>query len=205
MHISLLVFESSGSGKRKHSLENSVEDRDPKHARGARKEASSSRGSRVIPLAYPIPERVLIPTSLVIPNNAVEEQVVEVSSSASELEFTDYVDTGESPESFATEVAESSPLTPHVLSLAQESDNIFHSGVSSLWSRICTRLEGKSPNMVLKEEADVMSTFQVLARLGLEVFPDLHDKLRDFFRMVRERYQHRQSLAREEFPTFPMN
>ncbi|GAA0168771.1 hypothetical protein LIER_23413 [Lithospermum erythrorhizon] len=101
MHPSPLGFESSGSSKSKHSLDSFAEDRDQKHARGPRKEASSSHGSRMVPLAYPM--TVLIPIPLVISNNAVEEQVVELSSSASELEHTDLVDTGESPECFATE------------------------------------------------------------------------------------------------------
>ncbi|GAA0151791.1 hypothetical protein LIER_10434 [Lithospermum erythrorhizon] len=183
---SSLIFKSSGSSKRKPSLENSANDRDPKHTRGTRKEASSSCGSRGITVAYPTPERFLIPIPLVIPNNAVEEQVVEVSSSAVASEHIKLVDTGESPECFATEIAKSSPLTPPVISLAREADNILRAGAPSLWTRICTRLEATSPDMVLKEEVEVISTFRVLARLGLEVIPDLYGKLHDLFRMARE-------------------
>ncbi|GAA0171065.1 hypothetical protein LIER_25189 [Lithospermum erythrorhizon] len=113
-------------------------------------------------------------------------EVVDVSSSAGESERTKLVDTGESPECFATKVAESSPPTPPFISLAQEADNILRAGASSFWSQICIRMEAKSPDMVLKEEAEVMSTFRVLARLGLEVVSDLHGKLQDFFRMARE-------------------
>ncbi|GAA0183724.1 hypothetical protein LIER_31087 [Lithospermum erythrorhizon] len=63
----------------------------------------------------------------VSPSNSVareswESRVVEVSSSASELEHTELVDTGESPECFVTEVAESSVPTLPVLSLAQKRD-----------------------------------------------------------------------------------
>ncbi|GAA0151378.1 hypothetical protein LIER_10110 [Lithospermum erythrorhizon] len=88
-----------------------------------------------------------------------DDKVVEVSSFASEPEHTELVDTEESLECFATEVAKSSPPTPPILSLAQEVDNILHPGASSLWSGICTRLKGKSPDMVLMEETDIMSTF----------------------------------------------
>ncbi|GAA0142303.1 hypothetical protein LIER_35554 [Lithospermum erythrorhizon] len=105
-------------------------------------------------------------------------EVVEVSSSASGLERTELVDTRESPES-------SPPVLP-IPSLSQEVADILRSGAVSLWSRICTRLEAKYPDMVLKEEAKLMSTFQVLARLGLEVVPDLQGKLQDFCRMARE-------------------
>ncbi|GAA0173709.1 hypothetical protein LIER_27271 [Lithospermum erythrorhizon] len=126
MHPSSSILKSSNSSKRKHSLEDSTEDRDPKHARGARKEASSSRGSKAITLAYPMPKKILIPTP----------RVVEVSSSASGLGRTELVDIGKSPEGFVTEVAESSPPLPHVLSLAQEAAGILRAGAVSLWSLI---------------------------------------------------------------------
>ncbi|GAA0163779.1 hypothetical protein LIER_19565 [Lithospermum erythrorhizon] len=90
--------------------------------------------------------------------------VVEVSSFSSELDHTELVDTGESPEFFVTEVVESSPPVLPVPSLAQEAVDILRVGASALWSRLCTQLEAKSPHMVLKEEAKVMSTFEVLAR-----------------------------------------
>ncbi|GAA0142449.1 hypothetical protein LIER_42721 [Lithospermum erythrorhizon] len=77
-------------------------------------------------------------------------RVVEVSSSASDLERTELVDTGESSECFATEVVESSPPDPTVLSLAHEVIDILRAVASSLWCWICTRLEVKSPDMVLK-------------------------------------------------------
>ncbi|GAA0183737.1 hypothetical protein LIER_42456 [Lithospermum erythrorhizon] len=186
MHNSSSIFKSSGFGKRKYSLEDSAEDRDPKHVRGARKEASQSLGSKGITLAYPTPEKILIPTPRVIPNNVVEEQVVEVSSSASGLEGTELVDIRESPECFVMEVVESSPPVLPVPSLSQEVADILRAGASSLWSRICTRLEVKSPDMVLKEEVEVMNTFQILARLRLEVVLDLQGKLQDFFQMAKE-------------------
>ncbi|GAA0150688.1 hypothetical protein LIER_09570 [Lithospermum erythrorhizon] len=50
VHPSTLVFRSSVPSKRKRSSDSNVEDRVPKHARGTRKETSSSRGSRVVSL-----------------------------------------------------------------------------------------------------------------------------------------------------------
>ncbi|GAA0167874.1 hypothetical protein LIER_22715 [Lithospermum erythrorhizon] len=72
---SSLVFKSSGSSKRKCSLDIAAEDRDRKHARGARKKSSSSRGSRVIPSVRSSPERFWVPSSipLVIPDKVVKE------------------------------------------------------------------------------------------------------------------------------------
>ncbi|GAA0150217.1 hypothetical protein LIER_37080 [Lithospermum erythrorhizon] len=116
----------------------------------------------------------------------LEEEVVEVSSSTSGLRRTELVDTRESLEIFVTEVAKSSPPVLPVPSLSQEAADILCAGASSIWSWICTRLEAKSPDIVLKEEAEALSTFQVLARLGLEVVLDLHGKLQDFLRMARE-------------------
>ncbi|GAA0169944.1 hypothetical protein LIER_24320 [Lithospermum erythrorhizon] len=143
MRSSPLVFKSSGSSKRKHSLDSVAEDRDPKHARGARKETFSSCGPRVVPLTHSSPQRVLVPSStpLVIPENVVREPEVE---------------------------------------------SILRAGASSLWSRICTWLKERSPELVLKEEEDVMSTFQALTWLGLREFPNLCGKLEGFFRKARE-------------------
>ncbi|GAA0163489.1 hypothetical protein LIER_19341 [Lithospermum erythrorhizon] len=117
MRYSPLVFKSSGSSKRKRSSDSVAEDRDPKHARGARKETSSYRGSQVVPLACPSSKRVVVPgpTPLVIPDNVVREK---------------------------------------------ESENILRVGASSLRSHICTWLKEKSPEMILKEEEGVMSTFE---------------------------------------------
>ncbi|GAA0167872.1 hypothetical protein LIER_22714 [Lithospermum erythrorhizon] len=58
--------------------------------------------------------------------------------------------------------------------------------MSSLWSCICTRIEEKSLEMILKEKEGVMRTFQVLTQMGLGGFPNLHDKLQGFFQKVRE-------------------
>ncbi|GAA0147463.1 hypothetical protein LIER_07153 [Lithospermum erythrorhizon] len=186
-HSSPLVFKSFSSSKRKRSSDSAVEDRDPKHARGARKETSSSHGSRMVPETCSSPERVLVPSSspLVIPDNVVREQAMEVSSSASEQEHTKLIDTGESPKCFTMEVAESCPPTLSTFYLAQEPKNILRAA-SSLWSRICTWLKERSSEMVLKEVEGVMSTFQPLTRLGLGDFPDLHDKLQGFFQKERE-------------------
>ncbi|GAA0166305.1 hypothetical protein LIER_40164 [Lithospermum erythrorhizon] len=137
---------------------------------------SSSRGSKTITLASPTPEKILIPMPW----------VVEVSSSASGSERIELVETGESPECFVAEVVESSPSILSIPSLSHEGADILRAGAISLWSWTCTRLEAKSPDMILKEEAEVMSTFQVLARLGLEVVPDLQGKLQAFFQMARE-------------------
>ncbi|GAA0172754.1 hypothetical protein LIER_26515 [Lithospermum erythrorhizon] len=71
-------------------------------------------------------------------------EVVEVSSSASESERTELVDTEESPECFATEVDESSPPTPPIFSLAQKADNILRAGASSLWVGGCSGSSGKA-------------------------------------------------------------
>ncbi|GAA0165777.1 hypothetical protein LIER_21092 [Lithospermum erythrorhizon] len=55
-------------------------------------------------------------------------------------------------------------------------------------ARIRTRLKEKSPEMILKGEEGVLSTFQVLTTLGLIGFPDLHDKLHGLFSKAREAY-----------------
>ncbi|GAA0156757.1 hypothetical protein LIER_14171 [Lithospermum erythrorhizon] len=111
VHPSALFFRSSGLSKRKRSS-----DRDPKHARGTRKDTSSSRGSRVVPL------------------------VVEVSSSASEQEHTELIDNGECPECLTMEVVESCPPALPTLTIAQEAEIILRAGVSYLRSCICTRI-----------------------------------------------------------------
>ncbi|GAA0185443.1 hypothetical protein LIER_32731 [Lithospermum erythrorhizon] len=123
---------------------------------------------------------------IVAPDCPTPEKVVEVYPSARGLGLIDLVDTWESLECLVSEVDESSPRVIPVPSLSQEAAAMLRAGAVSLWSQICTKLEAKSPDMVLKEEAEIMSTFQVLARLGLEVVPDLQSKLQGFFQMVRE-------------------
>ncbi|GAA0141253.1 hypothetical protein LIER_02439 [Lithospermum erythrorhizon] len=175
----LFLPEYPHCSSRKHGKDSEVEDKDPKHARGTRQETSSSRGSRVVPLVRPSSERVAVPgpTPLVIPDKVVGERVVEVTSSASEQEHTELVDTGESPECFTTEVVESCPPVLPIISRAQEVESILHAGASPS----CPASE-----MILKEEEGVMSTFQVLTRLVLGAFPDIRDKLQGFFQKVKE-------------------
>ncbi|GAA0149891.1 hypothetical protein LIER_08952 [Lithospermum erythrorhizon] len=136
VHPSTLVFQSSGSSMRKRSSSSTVEDRDPKHSRGARKDSSSSRGSRVV---SPVCRSSEGATHSVVPDS-----LVAVSSSVSDREHTKLVDTGEYHE---------------CLAIAQGVVSILHTEVSSLWSCICTGLEGKSPEMVLKEEESAMNIF----------------------------------------------
>ncbi|GAA0150100.1 hypothetical protein LIER_09114 [Lithospermum erythrorhizon] len=175
---STLVFQSSGSSKKKRTSSITVEDRDPKHAKGAWKDTSSSRGSRV---ASPVRGSLEGITPFVVPNS-----LVEVSSSISSQEHTELIDTEESLECLAIEVAESSPPALPTLTIAQGAAVILRTRVSSLLSCICTGLEGKSPEMVLKEEESDMKTFEVLTQMGLGNFPDLHDKLQGFFQKARE-------------------
>ncbi|GAA0172721.1 hypothetical protein LIER_26491 [Lithospermum erythrorhizon] len=111
---STMVFQSSGSSKRKRSSSSTVEDRDPKHARGVRKDTSSSCGYRVAFPVHKCPEGV---TSSVVLYSIIRDQVVEVSSSISGQECTKLVDTEESPECLAIEVAESCP--PSLLTLTR--------------------------------------------------------------------------------------
>ncbi|GAA0146054.1 hypothetical protein LIER_06096 [Lithospermum erythrorhizon] len=96
---STLIFQLSGPSKRKHSSSSTVEDRDPKHARGARKDISSSRGSRV---ASPVCKSL------------------EAVTPSSPIEHIELVDTGGSPECLAIEVAKSHLPAPPALSIAQE-------------------------------------------------------------------------------------
>ncbi|GAA0143025.1 hypothetical protein LIER_03802 [Lithospermum erythrorhizon] len=115
--LSLLAFVlSSGSSKRKGSSSSTVENKDPKHARGAQKDTSSSRGSRVASLIHKSLEAA---TPSLVPDNVMGDQVVEVTSSVTTQEHTEFVDTGGSPECLTIEVAESHPPAPPVLSIAQ--------------------------------------------------------------------------------------
>ncbi|GAA0144575.1 hypothetical protein LIER_04989 [Lithospermum erythrorhizon] len=104
-HPSTLVFKSYGSSKRKCSSSRIVQDRDPKHARGAWKDTSSSRGSRV---------------------------VVEVSSCVSDREHIELVDTGKSPKCLTTAVAESCPPALPTLTIAQRAEAILRARASSI-------------------------------------------------------------------------
>ncbi|GAA0150689.1 hypothetical protein LIER_09571 [Lithospermum erythrorhizon] len=101
-------------------------------------------------------------------------------------EHTELIDTGESPECLITEVAESCPPALPALTIKQAAYNILRAGVSFLWSCICTWLKEKLPEMILKGEASVMSTFRFLTWMGMGDFPDLHDKLQGFFLKARE-------------------
>ncbi|GAA0177682.1 hypothetical protein LIER_29733 [Lithospermum erythrorhizon] len=76
-------------------------------------------------------------------------EVVEIYSSTSEQEHTQLIDTLESPEYFTTEVVESCPPVLPTLTLFQEAEGILRAGASSLWSCICTRLEGRLPEIRL--------------------------------------------------------
>ncbi|GAA0145247.1 hypothetical protein LIER_05488 [Lithospermum erythrorhizon] len=167
VHPSTLVFQSFGSSKRKRSSSSTVEDRDPKHARGARKDTFSSCGSRVVSPVRRSPEGA---TPSVVPDNAIINQVVDVSSSVCDQEHTELVDTRKSHECHTTE----------------EAETILHTGAFSLWCCICTGLKGKSPEMVLKEDGSAMNTFKVLTEMGLGNFPNLHEKLQGFFHKRRE-------------------
>ncbi|GAA0155162.1 hypothetical protein LIER_12948 [Lithospermum erythrorhizon] len=159
----LFFSEDSHHSPRKHgkgkSPPRAVEDRDPKHARGTRKETSSSRGSRVVPLVRSSLERALVPSSTpsVIPDNVVKEQVVKASSAASEHEHIEVIDTWESLECFTTEMADSCPPVLPTLTFSQEAESILRAGVPSLWSCICTRLKEKSPEMILNEEEMILN------------------------------------------------
>ncbi|GAA0185262.1 hypothetical protein LIER_32550 [Lithospermum erythrorhizon] len=95
VHPSILVFQPSGSSKRKHSSSSIVEDRGPKNARGVRKDASSSSGSNVASPVRRSPEGVT--------PSAVPDSVVEVSSYFSSQEHTELVDTVESTKCLAIE------------------------------------------------------------------------------------------------------
>ncbi|GAA0158145.1 hypothetical protein LIER_15246 [Lithospermum erythrorhizon] len=148
--------KSSGSSKRKHSSSSIVENRDPKHARGAWKDTSSSRGSRV---ASPVRKSPEAATPSLVPDDIIRDQVVEVSSFFSGQEHTELVDTGESPECLAIKVAES------------------HPPASPPW---------KSPEMVLKEEESAMETFGILSATGLDDVADLRGKLQNFFQEARK-------------------
>ncbi|GAA0175968.1 hypothetical protein LIER_29046 [Lithospermum erythrorhizon] len=106
VHPSTLVFHSFRSSKRMRSSSSTVEDRDLKHARGTRKATSSSRGSRVVsPVCR---SHVGIIPSVVL-DDVIKDQIAEVSSSVNGQEHTEFVDTGESSEGLAIEVAESCP------------------------------------------------------------------------------------------------
>ncbi|GAA0168323.1 hypothetical protein LIER_23068 [Lithospermum erythrorhizon] len=121
--------------KRKRSSSSIVEDRDPKHARSVRKDISSFRGSRVASLVRRSPKKV-------IPDNGIRDKIVEVSSSVNRDENTELVDTGESPEFPAIEVAESCPLAFPTLTIAQGAKAILRRGAYSLWTFICDGLQG---------------------------------------------------------------
>ncbi|GAA0141621.1 hypothetical protein LIER_02731 [Lithospermum erythrorhizon] len=137
VHPSTLVFQPYGSSKRKRSSSSTVENRDPKHARGVRKDTSSSSGSRVASLVCRSPERF---TPSVIPDSVIRDHVVEVSSSVSSQKHTEFVDTGESTKCFAIEVAESCPPSLPALTIAQGARATLHTGASSLWACICDGL-----------------------------------------------------------------
>ncbi|GAA0141376.1 hypothetical protein LIER_02530 [Lithospermum erythrorhizon] len=130
---SILVFQSSGPSMRKRFSSSTVEDRDPKHAGGARKDTSSSRRSMVASPVRKSPEPI-IPT--LIPNNVI----VEVSSSVSSQEHTELVETGGSSKCLAIEVAESHPPAPPALSMLQGAKAILCTGASFLWACICDGL-----------------------------------------------------------------
>ncbi|GAA0159607.1 hypothetical protein LIER_16343 [Lithospermum erythrorhizon] len=77
------------------------------------------------------------------------------------------VDTGGSPKCLAIKVAESHPPAPPALSIPQEAKAILRTGASSFWACICDGLQGKSPEIVLKEEERAMETFGVHSAMGL--------------------------------------
>ncbi|GAA0160365.1 hypothetical protein LIER_16937 [Lithospermum erythrorhizon] len=120
--IGLEFWRSSGSSKRRCSSSSIMEDRDPNHARGVRKETSSSRGSRVV---SPVRRSLEGVAPSVAPDDVIRDQVVEVSSSVSSQEHTELVDTGESPECLAIEVAESCPPALPTLTIAQGAEAIL--------------------------------------------------------------------------------
>ncbi|GAA0184108.1 hypothetical protein LIER_31406 [Lithospermum erythrorhizon] len=72
LFVSLRTSISSGPSKRKRSSSSTVEDRDPKHDRGALNDTSSSRGSRV---ASPVPKspKGVIPS--LVSNKVIRDQV----------------------------------------------------------------------------------------------------------------------------------
>ncbi|GAA0168735.1 hypothetical protein LIER_23386 [Lithospermum erythrorhizon] len=72
------------------------------------------------------------------------------------------------------------------VTIAQQAKTILRTGASFLWSCICNGLKRKSPEMVLKEEENVMKTFKILSQIALGDFSDLHDKLQGFFQKARE-------------------
>ncbi|GAA0138420.1 hypothetical protein LIER_00172 [Lithospermum erythrorhizon] len=121
-----------------------------------------------------------------VPDSIIRDQIVEVSSSVSDWEHTELVDTGESLECLATEVEESCPHALPKLTIAHREEAILRTGASSLWSCICNGLKGKSPEIVLKEEESAMKTFKVLFQIGLGDFANLCDTLQGFFQKVRE-------------------
>ncbi|GAA0145854.1 hypothetical protein LIER_05945 [Lithospermum erythrorhizon] len=99
------LFVSLHTGKRSSS--STVEDKDPKHAKGARKETSSSRGSRVVSPVRKSPKAV---TPYLVPDNVIRDQCL------------------------AIEVAESHPPAPPALSIAQRVEAILRTRASSLWA-----------------------------------------------------------------------
>ncbi|GAA0159466.1 hypothetical protein LIER_16233 [Lithospermum erythrorhizon] len=107
---SILVFQSSGSSKRKHSSSSTVEDRDPKHARAFIKTPSRPVDQGWLP----------------------QFMVVEVSSSISRQEHTELVDTRKSPKCLTIEVAESCPPSLPTLTITQGAKAILLTGASSL-------------------------------------------------------------------------
>ncbi|GAA0138455.1 hypothetical protein LIER_00202 [Lithospermum erythrorhizon] len=179
----LEFWRSSRSSKRKRSSSSPVEDRDPKHDRGVRKETSSSRGSRVVSPVRRSLEGV-VPSS--VPDDVIRDQVVKVSSSVSSQDHIELVDTGESPECLAIEVSESCPPALPTLTIAQGEEAILRIGASSLRSYVCDGLRRKSPVIVLKEVESAMKTFKFLTQMGSSNFPVLHDKLQSFFQKARE-------------------
>ncbi|GAA0172349.1 hypothetical protein LIER_26193 [Lithospermum erythrorhizon] len=64
-----------------------------------------------------------------VPDNVIRDQVVEVCSSVSDREYTELLDTGESPECLATKVVESCPPALPTLTIARGQRPFFAQGL----------------------------------------------------------------------------